>query len=150
MLAKYKSKESSINDRSTTSITEDLHSTTDLNKTKKTNEEACLDLLINKGARVNEKDISGMTPIHHACLRGNYRMCSALLNISAIIPERVDHQGITPLHLACIAGHLPIVKMLMQNAVSLFCKDKDGSTPLHLASIEGSYQIVQYLTNTHR
>ena len=46
-----------------------------------------LNYLLEKGARVNEKDFYGLTPLHHACLRGNHACVETLLNCSGINVE---------------------------------------------------------------
>ena len=39
----------------------------------------CLQFLLAQGSRVNEKDFYGLTPLHHAAMRGNYQCARVLV-----------------------------------------------------------------------
>jgi ankyrin repeat protein len=54
------------------------------------------DFLIRKGAKVNAKDISGMTPLHHAVKDGSREMVEFLIQNGAEVNAR-DSAGSTPL-----------------------------------------------------
>ena len=55
--------------------------------------------LLGKGHDVNEKDESGMTPLHHACYKGSLMAIGILLHLKADV-NAVDDREWTPLHLA--------------------------------------------------
>ena len=47
-------------------------------------ENSCLKLLVENGAQVNTKDSMGLTPLHHACTRGNTPIVRELVSCSGI------------------------------------------------------------------
>jgi len=106
---------------------------------------SCLHLLVEHGAQLNAKDAMGLTPLHHACTRGNTSVVRELVNCEGIGLEITDNQGMSPLHLACLYGHLKIVSILVDNGANLRCKDKDATTPLHLVCAEGTLDIAKLL-----
>jgi ankyrin repeat protein len=57
---------------------------------------AVADFLIRKGAKVNAKDIRGMTPLHHAARAGSQEMVEFLIHNGAEVNAR-DSAGWTPL-----------------------------------------------------
>jgi len=72
--------------------------------------------LSSKGARVNEKDKYGLTPLHYAAMRGNEEAAVELLACENIDIEAKDEQLLTPLHLACSYGQvkLKLVMVILQ------------------------------------
>lgn len=45
---------------------------------------SCLHLLVEHGAQLNSKDAMGLTPLHHACTRGNTSVVRELVNCEGI------------------------------------------------------------------
>ena len=45
---------------------------------------SCLHLLVEHGALLNAKDAMGLTPLHHACTRGNTTVVRELVNCEGI------------------------------------------------------------------
>ncbi|KAK7502989.1 hypothetical protein BaRGS_00005615 [Batillaria attramentaria] len=92
--------------------------------------ESIIDYLIANGARINDRDIYGQTPLHFAAMRGN---------------EAQDKQGIAPLHMAAIHNQVETARMLIAAGAKLRSVDHEQSTPLHHACAEGNVELVRSL-----
>ncbi len=74
--------------------------------------------LILKGVNLNEKDLSGDTPLHSAAEHGHSEMAEFLLESGANINE-VNETKTTPLHKAAVEGRDIIVDILIQNGANV-------------------------------
>jgi len=108
-------------------------------------EETCLNIMLDAGASMNDKDTSGHTPLHYAASKGNTPILKEMLRSGVAPVESSNSQGMTAMHLACAAGQLESVQLLFKAGVSLLCEDRVGSIPLHVACQEGCFEIVKYL-----
>ncbi len=120
-----------------------------------------VELLINKGANINNKDSKhGWTPLHSTIFwctshsvhtsRNKQLQCIALLiKNGALINEPAYNNdegfGFTPLHLAVNTGQIDIVKLLITNNVLINAKDKNGNTPCDYAVSKGNDDIFELL-----
>ena len=101
--------------------------------------------LINMGAKVDDQDEYGSTPLHYACFKKNIDVIKALLDAGADINKKamkpfVRLAGIStnkytgtheiPLHNACAKGNLEVVKYLVSLGATLDAVDKSGKTPI--------------------
>ena len=125
--------------------------------------------LINMGAKVDDQDEYGSTPLHYACFKKNIDVIKALLDAGADINKKamkpfVRLAGIgtdkytgtheTPLHNACAKGNLEVVKYLVSRGAILDAVDKYGKTPInrcmegewHIQTLEDK-EIVKYLNS---
>nr|XP_039268134.1 transient receptor potential cation channel subfamily A member 1 homolog isoform X2 [Styela clava] len=106
---------------------------------------SCLKLLVDNGAQINAKDSMGLTPLHHACTRGNTKAVRELIECAGIGMEMADNQGMTSLHLACLYNKRSIVRILIDAGANMRARDKDATTPLLLACAEGGKKIAELL-----
>jgi hypothetical protein len=90
-------------------------------------------LLIDKGAEVNAKDISGLTPLHTAVLGGSEPVVALLLEKGADVNAATD-DGSTPLHMAAAVGEYQIAKQLLAQGADRERLDKRGQPPRFYAS----------------
>lgn len=81
---------------------------------------------------VNEPDVHGWTPLHHAACYGHKETIRVLLNNKAD-PAAIDNVGWTPLHHALSQNHCDCVQMLLETGTKFDCPDNKGMTPLHHA-----------------
>ena len=75
------------------------------------NQNAVMELLINKGADFMARDKDGNTPLHYASMHGNDMAVQKLLKIGANVNAK-DFKGITPIVLANYCGHFKLVSFL--------------------------------------
>jgi ankyrin repeat protein len=69
--------------------------------------------LIANGARLDDVDGAGRSPLHHAALSAEPAVAAMLLDAGAGI-DRIDADGWTALALACAAGNRPLVELLLE------------------------------------
>ena len=73
-----------------------------------------MELLINKGAHVNQKNKDGGTPLHYASLYGRTETVYILIFSGANINEK-DNLGETPLHYGIFAIRIFYFKLSLIN-----------------------------------
>ena len=99
--------------------------------------------LLNAGANINQMDIFGLTPLHHAAMRGNVKVAQFLIEQRSIDLEAQDKQKSTPLHIATIYGHSDIACKLIEIRVKTSWLDKKRQNVLHKATALGHHNIVK-------
>lgn len=112
------------------------------------NRSNALDLLIRRGVDINQKDGSGLAPLHWAAMRGSMQAASLLLANRADINLRVDQemavprlslaprQSIlqnTPLHMAVLFKETNLVQWLVQSGADVNAANALQQTSLDLA-----------------
>jgi ankyrin repeat protein len=102
------------------------------------------ELLIEKGANINQKVWSGNTPLHCASLYGHKEIVELLIANGATFDEE-NEIGETPLHFASAKGHKDIVKLLIENGANINQENEISETPLHWASENGHNDIAELL-----
>ena len=81
-------------------------------------------LLIRKGARLDERDCTGATPVHVASCHNHANLIGGNLNVKT-------SNGSTPLHSAAACGAVEIIDYLLCEKASLTATDNYGLTALH-------------------
>ncbi|CAK7232883.1 putative ankyrin-repeat protein [Sporothrix bragantina] len=100
--------------------------------------EPLVDLLLNRGASVDEKNNNGQTVLHFVASKGNLDLARKLLEGSPAASARVrDKRGQYAIHRAAAVGSVPIVNLLLKHRSPLNATDNAGQTPLHHAVAEG-------------
>lgn len=125
-----------------------------------------IDILIEKGARINNL-VEGKTPMDILKDAGNIDKVRAinaglernllvslkegkLDRVKNLMKQRVninckDSDSRTPLHYASELGLLEIVRVLVHNGANIDEKDNKGFTPLYLAADNGQLGVTNYL-----
>jgi ankyrin repeat protein len=92
-----------------------------------------LSLLIDKGVKINAKDMSGMTALHTIAGSGSTYNAKFLIKKGAKL-EIKDSVGWTPLFRAVIYGSPSMVRFLLEKGARKNFKDKYKKTPFQRAS----------------
>jgi len=92
-------------------------------------DETMVRYLISKGARVNKKDIYGITPLFRICLgKANIHIIKCLLDARATVSIK-DKYGISMLSNACLyAEDSNVYKLLIAHGACVNSKDKAGES----------------------
>jgi ankyrin repeat protein len=102
-----------------------------------------LELLIAKGANVNEQDNDSQGALYEACSVGDANSAAILLRLGADINDDEDVFGHTALHAAIAVQSLPTVKVLVDAGADLTLRNKSGQSALHQSIVVGHFQIFE-------
>ncbi|MHC4083898.1 MAG: ankyrin repeat domain-containing protein [Planctomycetota bacterium] len=101
-------------------------------------------LLIDLGGDVNQRDKRGMSPLDEAALHGNMDVLQLLLNHGADV-NTISEYGSTPLHYTGDRGEAEAAKLLIQNGAEVNAKAKNGDTPLCRAIRSSQLKVTEVL-----
>ena len=90
-------------------------------------------LFVNHGADVTALDITHLTPLHLASLRGVPEAIRILIEHGADVNAQ-NETNLTPLHMASLVGNTEGVQLLIKHGADVTSKDWNLKTPLHFAS----------------
>jgi ankyrin repeat protein len=103
-----------------------------------------VELLLEKGANVNQARQDGKTALMLAILFGKIQIIELLLEKGANV-NQADQYGDTALIEAAANGNIEIVKLLLEKGAKVNKANKDGETALMLAILFGKIQIIELL-----
>ena len=83
-----------------------------------------------KGADVNAKGRSNVTPLHAAAAGGHKEIVGLLIAKGADVNAKDKTRGETPLHYAAINGHKELAELLIDSGAEVNAKNVHGTTPL--------------------
>lgn len=125
--------------------TTDNYGATPLHYAAKFGNVQVVELLIQKGARVDGTDIRGRTAAHIAGSEGDTGVLRRLIKSGANL-HSADHAGNTPLHLASFNGRRAAVILLIQRGPDVVSThNENGETPLHCAVYRSHKTIARLL-----
>jgi transient receptor potential cation channel subfamily A protein 1 len=90
---------------------------------------------------LNEKDLTGCSPLHYASREGQVRSLENLIRLGACINLK-NNNNESPLHFAARYGRYNTVRQLLDSEKGSFIineSDGEGLTPLHIASQQGTF-----------
>jgi integrin-linked kinase len=88
-----------------------------------------VDMLLNRGARINATNMGDDTALHLAASHGHLDCVSLLLKNKADVNAMNEH-GNTPLHYACFWGHRECAQTLIEHGAQANLANIEGDTPL--------------------
>ena len=94
-----------------------------------------VEVLLDRGADIEEITSCSTTPLKMACIKGHTSITKLLLDHGAEV-NAVNASGFTALHNACERGHIECVEKLLVSGADVNIKNKDGYTPLDVAKEE--------------
>lgn len=100
--------------------------------------------LLNAGADVDERDISGSTPLMAAARNGNLEIAGLLLDKGADV-EAISRYGWTALMEAAWSGKLDAARLLLDRGANADTKDEYGRTALMRVVETGNIEMVKLL-----
>lgn len=93
---------------------------------------------------LNEKDITGCSPLHYASRTGHIRSLENLIRLGACINLK-NNKNESPLHFAARFGRYYSARQLLDSEKGSFIineSDGDGLTPLHIAAHQGHTRVI--------
>lgn len=90
-----------------------------------------IDELIKKGADINIRDNSSMTPLMHACHVGNKEIVVKLINAGANL-DLQDKYGQTAIMYAAAKSHIEIMVLLLKKGIDITIEDIKGRSILKM------------------
>lgn len=91
-----------------------------------------VEMLLQRGARVNATNMGDDIPLHLAAAHGHFDIVQILLRHRSDVNATNEH-GNSPLHYACFWGYQSIVEELVNHGALISLANKDGDTPLDKA-----------------
>lgn len=101
-------------------------------------------LVLEAGADVNARDVSGMTPLHQAAANNSNDTLALLLEDGADVNAR-ENFGATPLHFAALANATTTAAVLLEVGADVNARDDNGATPLQMAVLNGITNTAEIL-----
>ena len=105
-------------------------------------DEAVLNLLLDRGARVDAQDDNGTTCLHIACANRTIKAADILLSRGAKLDEQ-DVNGNTAMHLAASCQSIDFIQYLLSKGAKIDVHDYRGCTPLDLAQDEDVRELLE-------
>ncbi|KAI6189373.1 Ankyrin [Aphelenchoides bicaudatus] len=105
-----------------------------------------LQLLLDNGAKLEVRDDSGLTPLHHAVSSNKLENTKWFISKGSIEFANIKSvEKWTALHLAAEYGDSEMVKLLVEAGIELEATDYFGRTSLHFAVMSNSYENAKIL-----
>lgn len=103
-----------------------------------------VDLLVEKGAKINEKTKAGFTAFQLACKETKDLSFLRLFEIMKPKLNSHDPDGMTPLSLAAYLGNFERVKFLLEKGANIHLPTSEGAAPINFACVKGHFEIVEF------
>jgi imidazolonepropionase-like amidohydrolase len=109
-----------------------------------TGDAARVEALLARGAAVDARDSTGLTPLMAASYAGHAPTVAALVRGGAAV-DAVNRDGQTSLVMAAYEGHADVVAVLLRAGAQVDRGDNTGLTPLMAAAYAGHVPVVRAL-----
>lgn len=104
-------------------------------------------LLMQIKGSVNFPDDNGMSPLQHACYKGNKEIVQMLLDQGADVNYCQHGANYTSLHFAALSGNTDIVLLLLQAGVNPNAVNSVSRTAAQMAAFVGNHNCVATINN---
>jgi len=112
----------------------------------KAGDEALLNLLLEHGAKADDRIRHDETPLHYAVMMGQGHIARLLIEKGAGVNTAATC-GQTPLHRAVLRGDRDIVDLLLSAGAEVDLKDMAGRTPADWAALKNRPELVDLLVS---
>ncbi|XP_031633079.1 ankyrin repeat and MYND domain-containing protein 2 [Contarinia nasturtii] len=92
-------------------------------------------------------DENGMTPLQHACYKGNTELVQTLLDQGADVNSSKHGANYTALHFAALSGNAEICLRLLQVGANPSAQNSVNRTPAQMAAFVGNHAVVACINN---
>uniref|UniRef100_A0A0X3PA82 Transient receptor potential cation channel subfamily A member 1 n=2 Tax=Schistocephalus solidus TaxID=70667 RepID=A0A0X3PA82_SCHSO len=101
-----------------------------------------IDLLVSRGADINQRNIQGYTPLHLAVMHSQLSALHHLITLGSNV-ELADEKGVQPMHLACELNDTEsLKKLLTSSAIDINAPGEFGSTVVHCCCRKNSVECL--------
>mmetsp|Transcript_88241 Transcript_88241/g.189388 ORF Transcript_88241/g.189388 Transcript_88241/m.189388 type:complete len:417 (-) Transcript_88241:55-1305(-) len=107
----------------------------------------CVELLLDRKARIEDNNHMMWRPIHWASSFGHTDIVDLLLDRSARIDSVTSNQQ-EPLHIAAQEGHAGVVRLLCKRGANVDCETNCSQRPIHLACAAGKLEAAKALMDS--
>ncbi|XP_076625194.1 ankyrin repeat and MYND domain-containing protein 2 [Colletes latitarsis] len=104
-------------------------------------------LLAANKVKMDFVDENGMSPLQHACYKGNKEIVQMLLDQGADVNACQHENAYTALHLAALSGNAELCYLLMSYGARLTATNSVGRTPAQMAAFVGNHNCVATINN---
>lgn len=108
-----------------------------------------VDMLLNRGARINATNMGDDTALHLAASHGHLDCAHLLVKNKADVNSSNEY-GNTPLHYACFWGYLDIAELLLAHGAQANVANVDGDTPIDKCHRHILARIMEIATTTNQ
>jgi ankyrin repeat protein len=103
---------------------------------------ACLEVLLSRGASATKLLPSDSTPLHTAAIGGDQRTVDLLCKAGASVAA-LNNEKRTPLHNCSITGNAKVAEALIQQGAAVDGADAEGCTPLMRAVMKNHAEVAK-------
>lgn len=96
---------------------------------------------------VNFEDENGMTPLQHACCKGNLTAVKLLMDMGADVNYSQHGANYTPLHFAALSGNTEICSILLDAGINPNAINSVSRTASQMAAFVGNHACVETINN---
>ncbi|KAL0125491.1 hypothetical protein PUN28_004535 [Cardiocondyla obscurior] len=104
-------------------------------------------LLAQSKVKMDFVDENGMSPLQHACYKGNKEIVQLLLDQGADVNACQHEHAYTALHFAALSGNAELCHLLMSHGASLTATNSVGRTAAQMAAFVGNHNCVATINN---